>query len=190
MLNKRYFLIQIVFFCLVLFQFKSLFQTSTLIRHGLIKKPLPTIFCIIFTAPGKFQENKPGTVLSVWASKCDEYRFITKISDKTKFKETKIKGKLVGAPMNILQPNGWLLEDYHNLTTKVLLSFRDVFLEFPNYDWYLKADDDTFIEVDNLREFLSQKNSKMPITFGYDFKLIVEKGYHSGKFIYRFGLGM
>jgi len=44
----------------------------------------------------------------------------------------------------------------------------------------LKADDDTFIFVDNLREFVSNKNSSLPVTYGYDFKVIVDHGYHSG----------
>jgi glycoprotein-N-acetylgalactosamine 3-beta-galactosyltransferase len=48
------------------------------------------------------------------------------------------------------------------------------------YDFYLKADDDSFIFVDNLREFLRNENSSEPATFGYDFKVIVPKGYHSG----------
>lgn len=43
----------------------------------------------------------------------------------------------------------------------------------------IKADDDTFIFVDNLKKFVSNKNSILPVTYGYDFKAIVEKGYHS-----------
>ena len=53
-------------------------------------------------------------------------------------------------------------------------------MKHQNYDWYLKADDDSFIHVDNMRTFLGAKDSNMPVTFGYDFKPLVEKGYHSG----------
>ena len=44
----------------------------------------------------------------------------------------------------------------------------------------LEADDDTFIFVDNLRKFIENKSSSLPTTFGYDFKVLVEHGYHSG----------
>jgi hypothetical protein len=34
--------------------------------------------------------------------------------------------------------------------------------------------------MDNLRKFISNKNSSIPVTYGYDFHIAVEKGYHSG----------
>ena len=34
--------------------------------------------------------------------------------------------------------------------------------------------------MDNLREFVTDKNASMPVTYGYDFKVIVQNGYHSG----------
>ena len=46
----------------------------------------------------------------------------------------------------------------------------------PNYDWYLRADDDTFIFFENLKSFLRDKNQKSPVTYGFDFKLLVEGG--------------
>ena len=52
--------------------------------------------------------------------------------------------------------------------------------EYNDFDWYLKADEDTFIFIDNLRQFVADKNASLPVTYGYDFKLKVEQGYHSG----------
>ena len=69
---------------------------------------------------------------------------------------------------------------YGKLTDKVYKTLRDVYLRYNDYDWYLKADDDTFIFVDNLKSFLKTKNSSQPVTYGYDFKIVVEGGYHSG----------
>ena len=34
--------------------------------------------------------------------------------------------------------------------------------------------------MDNLREFISDKNASLPVTYGHDFKPYVEKGFHSG----------
>jgi glycoprotein-N-acetylgalactosamine 3-beta-galactosyltransferase len=58
--------------------------------------------------------------------------------------------------------------------------FADTYKYNNKYDWYLKADDDTFVFVDNLRLFLNDKNPNLPVDYGYDFKVKVEGGYHSG----------
>ena len=84
------------------------------------------------------------------------------------------------SPFSILHPAFHNIETYQKLTDKVLRTFQDVYLRYNNYDWYLKADDDTFIFVDNLKSFLKTKNSSQPVTYGFDFKTIVEHGYHSG----------
>ena len=51
-------------------------------------------------------------------------------------------------------------------------------------EWYLKADDDSYIVMDNLRDFLSQHNPDDPLQFGSKLKgangQIVQHGYMSG----------
>ncbi len=83
-------------------------------------------------------------------------------------------------PFPLLQPALHDIEIYDKLTDKVYKTFRDVYLRYNDFDWYLKADDDTFIFVDNLKKFLKDKNSTQPVTYGFDFKVIVDRGYHSG----------
>ena len=63
---------------------------------------------------------------------------------------------------------------------------KHLYNKYNDYDWYLKADDDTFIFVENLLAFVSDKNSSQPVTYGYDFKVIVDHGYHSGGGSYLF----
>ena len=41
---------------------------------------------------------------------------------------------------------------------------------FEEADWFLKADDDTYVIMENLRYFLSQQNSTEPVFFGHRFK--------------------
>lgn len=47
-------------------------------------------------------------------------------------------------------------------------------------DWFLKADDDTYIVMENLRFMLQSYNSSQPVYFGCKFKPYVKQGYMSG----------
>ena len=68
-----------------------------------------------------------------------------------------------------MHPKNWTKEDYAKLTDKVYQGFLDT-KSFPLYDWYLLADDDTFIHLENLFQFLSKKNSDDPVQYGHHFR--------------------
>jgi len=121
--------------------------------------------------------TKAEIAYSSWARNCDNHTFLSPIPYKALVKE-RFEVKFDNN-INILKPEGFIQEGRSQLTKKVLFGLRDVYLHNPNYDWYVKADDDTFMFIDNLRSFLNDKNSSELITYGYNF-ILNDKRYHSG----------
>ena len=75
-----------------------------------------------------------------------------------------------------MHPANWTKEDYSKLTDKIYHGILQT-KTFQLYDWYLLADDDTFIHMDNLYAFLASKNSYQPVQYGHHFKALVFRIY-------------
>lgn len=72
-------------------------------------------------------------------------------------------------------------EGRDQLYWKTIRAFHYVFEHHVNEaDWFLKADDDTYVVVDNLRWILSNHTPDEPIYFGKRFKPYTKQGYMSG----------
>ena len=98
------------------------------------------------------------------------------VYNETKSSDTPIELEL---PFPMLQPRGLIREEYTKLTDKIYTTFIDIHERYNDYDWYLKADHDTFVFVDNLRQYVANKNNDIPIVYGYNLKT-----WLSGKWIY------
>ncbi|KAK3100254.1 hypothetical protein FSP39_016982 [Pinctada imbricata] len=104
-------------------------------------------------------------VNSTWARRCNKVFYITCPSEHHKdfintcmFQETK--------------------ETLLNKITYALFHVYKYYLQ--EFDWILKADDDTYVVMENLRFMLTSHSSNEPGYIGYHFRAHLTHGYHSG----------
>ena len=69
-------------------------------------------------------------------------------------------------------------EGRRHLTMKTMKTFDYVYRHHYNdADWFMKADDDTYVILENLRYLLSSENTSQPVCFGHKFPF---RGFNSG----------
>ena len=124
---------------------------------------------------------------NTWARHCDKYFFVTTIHNEHVRALNSEKIIELSDPLPLVQPAGLVYEKYSKLTDKVYASFKHVYKYYNDYEWYLKADDDTV--TDNLKHFLRTKNSSDLQSYGYIIKnnVHVIGGYQAGGSGYLFG---
>ena len=109
-------------------------------------------------------DRKAIIVKHTWGKRCDILLFMSSVKNDS-FPTIGLK----------------VSEGRNHLTAKTMLAFQHVYENYyDKADWFLKADDDTYVIVDNLRHFLSEQNSSEPVYFGHHFKSFTKQGYMSG----------
>ncbi|KAJ8024527.1 Glycoprotein-N-acetylgalactosamine 3-beta-galactosyltransferase 1 [Holothuria leucospilota] len=110
------------------------------------------ILCFIVTHPGNLQE-KAAHVKVTWARRCNTVLFIS--SENTDFPTIAVVDH----------------EGREYLWQKTSGAFDYIYTHYlDKADWFLKADDDTYVIVENLRKLVSVYNPDEPIFFGRKFK--------------------
>jgi len=109
-------------------------------------------------------EIRAKVVRKTWAKRCNKWIFV---SD-----ETNASFPTIGFGTELGR---------EHLTAKTMRAFDYIYEHHINdADWFLKADDDTYVIVENLRYLLSEHSPREPIYFGHLFKVLVKQGYFSG----------
>ncbi len=109
---------------------------------------------MILTSPENYL-TLTRAVHQTWASRCDQHFFISEPSQENITNEQKQFAKEISiAPIHDIKFG------YDKLIQKMTLAFL---FAYKNY----------FIIVENLRDFLRKQDASEPVTFGYNYKVIV-----------------
>ncbi|XP_078621352.1 glycoprotein-N-acetylgalactosamine 3-beta-galactosyltransferase 1-like [Branchiostoma floridae x Branchiostoma japonicum] len=121
------------------------------------------VLCWILTSP-KNHLSKARHVKATWGKRCNKLLFFS----------TKPDSRL---PTVAIETG----EGRDFLWGKAKAALRHIHAHYlQDADWFLKADDDTYIIMENLRFMLSEYTPDAAMYFGFRFKTIVKQGYMSG----------
>lgn len=133
-------------------------------RHHPSPSPPIRLYCLIITT-AEHRNLRTVHVKATWASQCDKYLFISDKSDRS----------LPSLRLNVTRDG----RDY--LWGKTRAAFMHAYRhESSQFDWFLKADDDTYVHITNLRNMLERHKPTDSVHFGCKFSMSVTKGYMSG----------
>ncbi|XP_001191962.3 glycoprotein-N-acetylgalactosamine 3-beta-galactosyltransferase 1 [Strongylocentrotus purpuratus] len=112
------------------------------------------LLCWVLTSP-KTLKTKATMVARTWAKKCSQTLFMSSQ------KSTSFPGNVIGLEV---------AEGRNALWNKTRMSLEYIYTQhFNDADWFFKADDDTYVVVENLMAFLSRQDPSEPVFFGFSF---------------------
>ncbi|BFY98660.1 hypothetical protein BsWGS_01700 [Bradybaena similaris] len=121
------------------------------------------VLCWVMTSPSNIH-SKAIHVKATWGRRCNVLLFMS----------SRHSDELQTIALNVA-------EGRDNLWAKTKAAFQYIYEHHLNdADWFLKADDDTYTVVENLRYFLHDISPTQPVYFGRKFKAVVPTGYMSG----------
>ncbi|XP_059488129.1 glycoprotein-N-acetylgalactosamine 3-beta-galactosyltransferase 1-like isoform X2 [Neocloeon triangulifer] len=122
------------------------------------------ILCWVMTAK-RNHKTKAQSVKRTWGRHCDKLLFFSETED-SDVPTIKIEN---------------VQSERYGLWTKVVGAYKYIHkYHREEYDWVLRADDDTYAIIENVREMLLPYSPNQPGYFGYRFLPHSPKGYFSG----------
>ncbi|KAF7233698.1 hypothetical protein EG68_09871 [Paragonimus skrjabini miyazakii] len=121
------------------------------------------VLCMVMTLPAN-HAKKAVAVRDTWASRCNAHIFLSSVVNETL--------PSIAAVVN---------ESREALWDKAKFAIHYAVKNYAtDYDFFLKADDDTFVIVENLRKLLMDHSPEDPFIMGRRFRPFVKQGYLSG----------
>ncbi|CAG0895381.1 unnamed protein product, partial [Cyprideis torosa] len=138
------------------------------------------ILCWVATHPGNLQK-KAVHVLKTWGKRCNALLFVSGNGTEevpSEIADRKFQSILLSLDILFLD----MKEERDFLWVKTRRAFKHIYKHYlDNADWFMKADDDTFVVLENLRYLLfNQTGSDTPLYYGCRFKPYAKQGYMSG----------
>ncbi|XP_062134744.1 glycoprotein-N-acetylgalactosamine 3-beta-galactosyltransferase 1 [Drosophila sulfurigaster albostrigata] len=113
------------------------------------------VLCMVLTCP-EYVERYAQHVYATWGRRCTKLVFVSSEDYE---------------PLGVVQVVDADGGSYDDLWNKTREGFRHVWQEYgEEYDWFLKADDDTYVIMENLHHMLSAYDANMPLYFGYQMR--------------------
>ncbi|XP_073821327.1 glycoprotein-N-acetylgalactosamine 3-beta-galactosyltransferase 1-like [Musca autumnalis] len=121
------------------------------------------VLCWVLTTPEN-HETKAKHIKATWGKRCNMLLFMSSVED------PELGSIALPVP-----------EGRDNLWGKTKEAFKYVYKHHLNdADWFMKADDDTYTIVENLRFLLYPYSPNTPIYFGCRYKKFAKQGYMAG----------
>ncbi|KAL6743720.1 hypothetical protein Aduo_016728 [Ancylostoma duodenale] len=124
------------------------------------------LLCFVITTP-RYHSTRVPAINETWLPRCDHGQFFTSEEMDSSIPHSTVLANLP--------------DDYDYLFHKTLLSFYYAFSEISDkFDWYYKADDDTYVVMEHMYEYLATLDPNEPYYLGYTLKPYLTRGYNGG----------
>ncbi|CAB3398017.1 unnamed protein product [Caenorhabditis bovis] len=125
------------------------------------------LMCWVQTSP-LYHDTRSLAINETWIHRCDHGQLFTS----EEFEDQRIPFSTVFAGIP---------DTYYNLFFKSRYAFKYIHDNISkDFEWYMKADDDTYVIVENLKKYLDTLNPDEPHYLGYVLKPYLKNGYNAG----------